>query len=229
MPGKTRRVKIRELPKTFIYNVSKKFRLPPKKTYNKYRGKEFELYGYHRPTGKYVLNTGNGDGIFVDPENIEFPENNHNIPCARCGRNPAKHLENTMFNRMDKVTKGRNMNPKLYVEQNNFQINNNGKPLYTYGLATCTALGFKLGTKQFLAHVSTGTDVEKIIKSVKSHKKIPTDVKVWTGVGDSLNSDFHLNNPSGRSLKLVYKITDALGINRTDIEFEDVCFAEIVP
>jgi hypothetical protein len=50
---------------------------------------------------------------------------------------------------------------------------------------------------------------------------------LWVGLGDDADAEYILEDPSGRALKLAYKITDALEIK--DITVKHVCFAEIVP
>jgi hypothetical protein len=229
----TRRIKIRNLEPVKIYNTTRKnFKLLSKKPYNKNRGKYGVIYGFQKSTGKYIVNVGKNRGVVVNANNVEFlnSPNFKSTPCELCGRKPHEHTEEELFSEMEKVVKGRNMSEELYVPQDNFKITpKNSGLLYTYGLATCTALGFKLENKQFLAHISAGTNVDIIIKEVLSLNKKPTEVEIWTGVGDDAKGNILLNNPSERSLKKVYTITDALGIKRKDIKVHDVCYAEIVP
>lgn len=236
--GGTRRVRIRELEPVKIYNVSRKngVNLPIRKTYNKYRGQTGVIYGLRKSDGKYIINLGRNSGINVDPENVEFLNSsgsaNNNLVCEKCGRSPSKYTEAEMFSGMKNVIEGRNMREELYVEQDTFKITKTASGLlYTYGLATCTALGFNLGNLQFLTHVSTATDVDEIIRVLQPFvsKVKPKNVRIWTGVGDDAEGVYLLNDPSGRSLKLVQKITNALGIDYKDIKIEKVCFAEIVP
>jgi hypothetical protein len=226
-------VKIRNLEPVKIYNSTRKnFKLPSKKPYNKNRGKYGVIYGFQKSTDKYIVNVGKNRGVAVNKNNVEFLDsaNFTSTPCESCGRKPHEHTEEEMLSEMGKVVKGRNMSEELYVPQDDFKITpkNNGL-LYTYGLATCTALGFNLGNNQFLTHISAGTNVDTIIEAVLSSNKKPTNVEIWSGVGDDAKADILLNNPSGRSLKKVYTITDALGIKRTDIKVHNVCYAEIVP
>jgi len=226
-----RRVKIRKLEPIKIFNVTRK-NLPlfAKKNYNKYRGTEGVIYGFQKSTGKFIVNIGQEHGVSVNARNVEFLNSSEfvGVPCDLCGLKPHEHTQEEMFSIMGNAVKNRNMNTELYVEQGEFKIiPKKAGQLYTYGLTTCVALGFNLGNYQFLSHISSLTNVDKIIEAVCSIKGKPSKVKLWVGLGDDADAEYILEDPSGRALKLAYKITDALEIK--DITVKHVCFAEIVP
>jgi len=232
--GGARRVRIREVEPMKIFNLSRKnISLPAKKPYNKYRGREGIIYGFHKPSERYIVDLGENLGVPVNSENIEFlnSEKVAEVPCERCKKVPSRHSEQNIFSQLEHSTNGINMSDHLYVEQDTFKITmTKDGPLYTYGLATCTALGFKLGSRQFLTHISADTDIRPIIESVKAAigKSKITDVKIWSGLGDHRNAEILLNDPSNTSSAMALEITRALGVKDANIKWENVCFAEIV-
>ena len=203
------------------------------KTYNVYRGKTGTYYGHNTFTGKHIVDIGNGNGIAINAENLEYLDNapsKSSMPCERCKLVPANLTEEGLFTGVER--KINNLVPNNYVEQDTFRLTNSNRPIYTYGLATCSALSLNIGKKQFLTHLSSNTDIRPIIQALRAELRggAPiTNVKIFAGVGSNITERILLNDPSQASLALAYKILDALRVPRESAKVESVCYAEIVP
>jgi hypothetical protein len=57
----------------------------------------------------------------------------------------------------------------LVVKQNEFQISE--KELVTWGLGSCTGLGFSISGKNFLVHIDATTKVSKIVEAIRKNFK----------------------------------------------------------
>ena len=97
----------------------------------------------------YNITDINGNQIFVSLVNKNFDPSNRNI--AVLGMNDEL---------MDQ-----HINP--YVRQGDYSIVGRNDRLYTFGLSTCCALKIMIGTKKFMAHIDTLTDVGKITNVIE--------------------------------------------------------------
>lgn len=192
------------------------------------------LYGKNKNTRKYIVNKGNKKGVHVDPENLSIANPPKHTPCNRCKRIGYEHTQNELMSAVPQSLINE-LHPNNYVEQNTWQLQHKNVPLYTYGLATCTALQFTLGSKKFLAHLSSETDVAPIVKDILQKTPTATHIKniqFSCGTGGNACDTVELYEPSKtsyekaklilRSLRKHGKILDG------PIKKEDVCYAEIV-
>jgi hypothetical protein len=111
----------------------------------------------------------------------------------------------------------------------------NGTKMYTFGLTTCTALGFTIGNKEFLAHIDAETNVNDVIVYIILHnqkRNIPiTSIKIWTGAGTNSNDQIKPYDPSRESfakVRLILKYLKRLGLTLSKPHKIDACYAEIV-
>jgi hypothetical protein len=126
------------------------------------------------------------------------------------------------------------------VNQNTWNIrtvkNKDGHPttLYTYGLATCTALRFTMGSKKFLTHLSSETDIGPIVDDILDHARRVTyikNIKISRGIGGNASNTIEVYHPSDMSFKKAMAILREL--ERTgkklekEPEIEHVCYAEV--
>lgn len=204
------------------------------KSYNAHRGKTGTYYGLNRLTNKHIVDIGNGRGIAINSEDLEYLNNapsKSSQPCERCKFVPAKLTEEELFTGIER--KVNHILPNNYVEQDTFRLTNSKRPLYTFGLATCSALSLHIGEKQFLTHLSSSTEIEPIIQALRAElatSSAPiTNVKIFSGVGSNKTERIVLNDPSQASLSLAFEILDALRVPRESVKVESVCYAEIVP
>jgi hypothetical protein len=111
---------------------------------------------------------------------------------------------------------------KSMVNQGKFKIigEKNG-PLKTSGLATCSGLAMKIGTKRFLAHLDAVTKIKPIIeaiqKEIDSEGIRPKYIIIYAGGGFA-------NSTSEYTVKMAYDICKQLGIPENEIYVIDKCF-----
>lgn len=108
------------------------------------------------------------------------------------------------------------------VNQGKFQIVNKNARLGTAGLATCSGLAMRFGSKKFLAHLDARTDKETIIEALKKAiesegNKPPTNVTIYAGSGFG-------NATSAVTVKIAKDICSALGIPEKEIYITETCF-----
>ena len=107
----------------------------------------------------------------------------------------------------------RSRNSLYFVAQGNYKIiPKSNLPLYTSGLATCSAISFTMNdVVSFMAHIDAKTNVDtianKIISIYAQEKPIEfTNVKVWYGNGLGTTTTYH-------SKQLVDKFAILIGLN----------------
>jgi len=224
---------IHKIGKVPLYNVTRKSmsHLKPKRAY---------LFGRNKTKNKYIVHKGNMKGIFVAPENITFTKVHEYKPCKRCNRVIHKLSPNEVMS----IRTQNNINAldnRNYVNQNTWNIrtlkNKDGHPtkLYTYGLASCTALGFTMGSKKFLTHLSSETDIGPIVDDILEHARRVTyikNIKISRGIGGDASNTIELYHPSDSSFKkattILRRLERAGKKLEKKLEIEDVCYAEIV-
>lgn len=219
---------IHKIGKVPVYNVSRKSMsyLKPNRAY---------LFGRNKTKNKYIVHKGNMKGILVAPENISLTKVQEHTQCKRCKRETYKLSPNEVMSIVSEKNSNALQNHN-YVNQNTWKIRTlNNTKLYTYGLASCTALGFTMGSKKFLTHLSSETDIEPIIDDILKQSTRITyikNIKISCGIGGNASDTIELCDPSGTSLKLAKRILRALKDAGKKIEkepeIEDVCYAEII-
>jgi hypothetical protein len=201
--------------------IRKKVNNKPK-SYNKLRGIQGRLYGTRRSNGKAIIDIG-GTGYLVDPGSLELLDNSKTkgrTPCKHCG----KVVQETSANSMMQGREPPEVNMSRYVNVGEARAST--QPLFTGALATCVALGMKVGKRHFLAHLSATTDVRPIIEALRGQPI--TKVKLWTGTGDDADSALDLDDPSFEALALAAEILAALKVPLKMVEIEPVCYLEVV-
>ena len=222
-------MRIRERSLLPLYNVSRKISLPPRKSYDDYRGRVGDYYGFNRTAGDHIVQLGT-NGIHVDAENVEFLDPNTgsaNVPCSACGKIASRHSDRNLFTSMN-AENVRLTHAASYVDQDTYALRTDPH-LHTHGLATCVALSMKVGSKNFLAHLSAMTDVEPIVAAIQREGRPMTDVQLYGGTGGSKNDPIHLDDPHKFALEKAHALLARLGIPPRSIPVQPVCFAEIVP
>ena len=225
---------IHNIGKVPLYNITHKSMsaLEPKGVY---------LYGLNKSTGKYIVHTGNMmNRINVSPDKISFKKPNFNKVCKKCSRKISKLTLNEVMSIHSTNPINKFSNTNTYVNQDEYTISPlttiNGKTikLYTLGLATCTALGFTIGNKKVLTHLSSQTDIKPIIKDIleqTKHDKYVKNITISCGIGGDVCDKIKLYNPSSTSFKLAKNILRKLkhaGKIIDTIKIEYVCYAEII-
>jgi hypothetical protein len=108
------------------------------------------------------------------------------------------------------------------VKQGEYTISD--KPLYTYGLATCSALTFNLGDRVFMSHVDADTisaDVINYLKQNIGDSKI-TNPRIVLGMGWLWKKEF-LNSSLSETICL--EVLNALGVSDPDMLLEHMGIA----
>ena len=81
--------------------------------------------------------------------------------------NEANSVSSRTVNEISHLLLRLNAKPsKILVRQGEFRIENT--PLYTSGLGTCSALGFTVNGKNFLAHIDAKMNMETIYQSIEN-------------------------------------------------------------
>jgi hypothetical protein len=218
---------IHKIGKVPLYNVTRKSmsHLKPNRAY---------LFGRNKTKNKYIVHKGNRKGIFVAPENISLTKVQEHKPCKRCKRVISDLSPNEVMSIVSEKNIAALQNHN-YVPQNTWNIRTvNNTKLYTHGLASCTALSFTMGSKKFLTHLSSETNIEPIIADILKHSTRVTiikNIKISCGIGGNASNNIEWCDPSGTSLKLAKEILRTLKKAGKQIEkepeIEDVCYAEI--
>ncbi|MDR1997559.1 MAG: hypothetical protein LBQ83_04490 [Candidatus Margulisbacteria bacterium] len=112
----------------------------------------------------------------------------------------------------------------LEVKQGEYKISD--KTLTTAGLETCTALGFSINGKNFLAHIDANTGIERIISNIKESfteaELQNTIFYVWEGM--SIMS----STGSGLSRGKVDEILEGIGARPDNINTSTVLYMDKV-
>ena len=197
------------------------------------------LFGRNTIKNKYIVHKGNRKGIHVAPENISFTKQPEHKPCNRCKRviHTLQPNEVMSIRTQNNINALQNTN---YVNQNTWNIrtvkNKDGHPttLYTYGLATCTALRFTMGSKKFLTHLSSETDIGPIVDDILDHARRVTyikNIKISRGIGGNASNTIEVYHPSDMSFKKAMAILRELERAGKKLEkepeIEHVCYAEV--
>lgn len=111
---------------------------------------------------------------------------------------------------------------KSMVNQGKFKIiGEKDGPLMTSGLATCSGLAMKIGSKRFLAHLDAITKIKPIIeaiqKEINSEGVRPKYTIIYAGGGFG-------NATSEYTVKMAKDICKQLGIPENEIIIMDKCF-----
>jgi len=218
---------IHKIGKVPLYNITRKSmsHLKPNRAY---------LFGRNKTKNKYIVHKGNMKGIFVAPENITFTKIPEHKPCKRCKRVISELSPNEVMSIVSEKNIAALQNHN-YVPQNTWKIRTvNNTKLYTYGLASCTALSFTMGSKKFLTHLSSETNIKPIIDDILKYSTRVTyikNIKITRGIGGDASdtiTHYYPSDTSFKKAKTILRTLERAGKKlEKEPEIEDVCYAEI--
>jgi hypothetical protein len=163
--------------------------------------------------------------------------------CAFCGLSPMDYTTEE-YMEMAHMQPERPVDGEVDMQES--RIANVTDDIWTDGLATCTGLHFRYGTKQYLAHISApeaGDDVASILAAhtsdvIKDIRAAPTKitrlhgVTLYIGIGGNKDDESTIMNPAEVSRKLAWAVLDkirkATGV-RIRVTIVPTCYKEKVP
>ena len=164
--------------------------------------------------------------------------------CTFCGLSP---LDYTTEEYMDLVHAQPTRSEAGYVDMQESRIADKSDDIWTAGLATCTALHFHYGDKQYLAHVSApgpGSDETSTVTShtddvIKDIREAPTkithlkNVTLYVGIGGNKGDQSTIMVPAEISRKLAWTVLDKIrretGVRLRQVTVTPTCYKENVP